>query len=197
MVDLYLKYLKEIEKKSAVIEDYLNKSLKNEELIKLLNLEHSLVYFSTALRSNQAVMEKIFSSHVSKVKNEKNLLTQKLLEYSEENEDKLKELIIENKQAIALIDIYTNILSNTMDAFASIISNNLNIVMKFLTIVTISLAMPAIVTSFYGMNLSLPLQDRPFAFIGVILLSIVLMVVVTFTVNRKRFRNFMQELVND
>jgi len=187
MVDLYLKYLKEIEKKSAVIEDYLNKSLKNEELIKLLNLEHSLVYFSTALRSNQAVMEKIFSSHVSKVKNEKNLLTQKLLEYSEENEDKLKELIIENKQAIALIDIYTNILSNTMDAFASIISNNLNIVMKFLTIVTISLAMPAIVTSFYGMNLSLPLQDRPFAFIGVILLSIVLMVVVTFTVNRKRF----------
>lgn len=187
MVDLYLKYLKEIEKKSAVIEDYLNKSLKNEELIKLLNLEHSLVYFSTALRSNQAVMEKVFSSHVSKVKNEKNLLTQKLLEYSEENEDKLKELIIENKQAIALIDIYTNILSNTMDAFASIISNNLNIVMKFLTIVTISLAMPAIVTSFYGMNLSLPLQDRPFAFIGVILLSIVLMVVVTFTVNRKRF----------
>ncbi len=187
MVNLYLKYLKEIEKKSAIIEDYINKFLKNEELIKLLNLEHSLVYFSTALRSNQTVMEKIFSSYVSKVKNERYLLIQTLLERNEDNEDNLKELIVENKQAIALIDIYTNILSNTMDAFASIISNNLNIVMKFLTVVTISLAIPAIVTSFYGMNVNLPFQERSLAYIGIILLSVALMFVVAGIVNRKRF----------
>ena len=187
MIDMYLKYLKEIEKKSAVIENYINKSLKNEELIKLLNLEHSLVYFSTALRSNQVVLDKIFGALMGQGRTERDELVNRFFRNSDQDGEIIKELIIENNQAIALIDIYTNILSNTMDAFASIISNNLNIVMKFLTIVTISLAIPAIVTSFYGMNIILPFQGEPLAFIWIILLSIILMFAVTMTINRKKF----------
>lgn len=157
---LYLKYLRQIDKKSTELERELHKSVRNKELIGLLNLEKALVYFSTSLRSNEVVLEK--------------LLRGKFIKMYEEDEDLLEDVIIENKQAIEMADIYSNILSGTMDAFASLISNNLNIVMKFLAIVTIILALPTMVASFFGMNVHLPFQDSPHGFAITVGISILL-----------------------
>ncbi|MCR4441747.1 MAG: magnesium transporter CorA family protein [Peptococcaceae bacterium] len=157
---MYLKYLREIDKKTDEIELELHKSMKNRELIKLLNLEKSLVYFTTSLRSNEIVMEK--------------LLRGKLIKMYEEDQDLLEDVIIENKQAIEMANIYSNILSGMMDAFASIISNNLNIVMKFLAAVTIVLALPTMVASFFGMNVDLPFQQSPYGFAIIVAFSVVL-----------------------
>ena len=118
----YLQYLRIIDKKSEVIERKLHQSQKNEELIELLELEKSLVYFTTSLRSNEVVLEKL-------------LRTEKVKKYPEDT-DLLEDVIIENEQAIEMANIYSGILSGTMDAFASVISNNLNIVMKFLATIT-------------------------------------------------------------
>ncbi|MDD2211484.1 MAG: magnesium transporter CorA family protein [Clostridia bacterium] len=147
---LYLKFLRQIDKHSTELELELHKSVRNKELIGLLNLEKSLVYFSTSLRSNEVVLEK--------------LLRGRFIKMYEEDEDLLEDVIIENKQAIEMADIYGNILSGTMDAFASLISNNLNIVMKFLAVVTIILALPTMVASFFGMNYTLPFQYSPYGF---------------------------------
>jgi magnesium transporter len=137
---LYLQYLRIIDKKSEVVERELHKSQKNRELIELLELEKSLVYFTTSLRSNEVVFEKL-------LKNEK------IKKYPEDTE-LLEDVIIENKQAMEMANIYSGILSGTMDAFASVISNNLNIVMKFLATITIVMSIPTMVASFYGMNVN-------------------------------------------
>ena len=146
----YLSYLKEINSRTAEIEKELHQAMKNEELIKLLNLEKSLVFFTTSLKSNEIVMERLQKIPMIKM--------------YPDDQDLLEEVLIENKQAIEMANIYSNILSGMMDAFASIISNNLNVVMKFLTSVTIILAMPTLVASIYGMNVVLPFQDSPHAF---------------------------------
>ncbi len=183
---LFLSCLKEIDKKSTEIEQHLHKSSKNEELINLLNLEKSLVYFTTALRSNESVFEKLLRTYLRKIHDEESQVTVRILKKYEEDEDLLEDVITENKQAIDMADIYTNILGGTMDAFASIISNNLNIVMKFLAIITIVMAVPTIITSFFGMNVPLPYQDYPFAYIGVILLCIVLMISGALIITKKK-----------
>lgn len=183
---LFLKYLKEIEKMSTEIEQYINKSFKNEELVKLLNLEKSLVYFSTALQANEMVLERLLRSYFNRAKNGKSGMTMQILQFYEEDEDLLEDVITENKQAIALANIYTNISSSTMDAFASIISNNINRVMKFLAIVTIALAIPTIIMSYYGMNVSLPFQGDPLTHIGVIILSVILMIASAIFLNNKK-----------
>jgi len=153
----YLRYLKQINRKTDQIERQLHKSMKNQELFTLLNLEKSLVYFTTSLRANEVVMQK--------------LLRSKFLKMYADDEDIMEEAIIENKQAIEMAHIYSNILSGMMDAFASVISNNLNIVMKFLTSVTIVLSIPTMIASFFGMNVNLPFQGQPFAFALIILLT--------------------------
>ncbi len=183
---LFLSCLKEIDKKSTLIEQHLHKSSKNEELINLLNLEKSLVYFTTALRSNEGVFEKLLRTYLKKIHDEESQVTVKVLKKYEEDEDLLEDVITENKQAIDMADIYANILGGTMDAFASIISNNLNIVMKFLAILTLVMAVPTIVTSFYGMNVALPYQNHPYAYVGVILLSVVVMIIGVLIIGRKR-----------
>ena len=137
---LYLQYLRIIDKKSTAVEQTLHRSQRNRELIELLELEKSLVYFITSLRSNEVVLEKL-------------LRTEKIKKYPED-EDFLEDVIVENKQAIEMANIYSDILSGTMDAFASVISNNLNIVMKFLATVTIVMSIPTMVASFYGMNVN-------------------------------------------
>lgn len=146
----FLIYLKEINNMTNKIEKELHKSMKNEELINLLNIEKSLVYFTTSLKENEIMMERY----------------QRIQLYSldEEEEEFLEDVIIENKQAIEMANIHSNILSGMMDAFASVISNNLNVVMKFLTSVTIILMLPTLVASIYGMNIDLPFQDSPYAF---------------------------------
>lgn len=183
---LFLSCLKEIDKKSTEIEQHLHKSSKNEELISLLDLEKSLVYFTTALRSNESVFEKLLRTYLKKIHDEESQVTVRILKKYEEDEDLLEDVITENKQAIEMGDIYTNILGGTMDAFASIISNNLNIVMKFLAIITIVMAIPTIITSFFGMNVPLPYQNHSFAYIGIIVLTAILMIVGALIITKKK-----------
>ena len=183
---LFLSCLKQIDKKSTEIEQHLHKSSKNEELINLLNLEKSLVYFTTSLRANENVFEKLLRTYLRKIHDEESEITVRILKKYEEDEDLLEDVITENKQAIDMADIYANILSGTMDAFASIISNNLNIIMKFLAIITIVMAIPTIVTSFFGMNVPIPYQNSPFAYIGVIVLTLLLMVIGVLIITKKK-----------
>jgi magnesium transporter len=153
---LYLKHLKEINRRTGGIEKELQKSLKNEELIKLLNIEKSLVFFTTSLKSNELMMER--------------LLKTELLKLTPDDKD----MLIDNRQAIEMANIYSNILSGMMDAFASVISNNLNVVMKILTSITIILMIPTLTASIYGMNVELPFQHSSHAFFIVIGISFAL-----------------------
>lgn len=168
---LYLNLLKKINKETEIAESVLKDSMKNKELLKLLSLEKSLVYFTTSLKSNEVVMEKTMRG--------------KIIKLYEEDEDILEDSIIENKQAIEMAKIYSDILNGTMDAYASIISNNLNGVMKYLTSITIILAIPTMVASYWGMNVPVPLQNNPFGFIAIILFSIIVAIVATLWLNKK------------
>ena len=156
---VFLRLLKQINKETEVAENILKKSSKNRELLKLLSLEKSLVYFTTSLKANEVVMEKT--------------LRGKIIKLYEEDEDLLEDSIIENKQAIEMSKIYSDILNGTMDAYASIISNNLNGVMKMLTSITIILAIPTLIASLWGMNVPVPWQNNPWGFAILIGSSIV------------------------
>jgi len=165
---LYLQDLRNVDKKSDEVEMQLHKSTQNRELIELLKLEKSLVYFTTALRSNEAVLEK--------------LLRIELIKKYPEDSELLEDVIIENKQAIEMTNIYSGILSGMMDAFASVISNNLNIVMKVLAIITIVMAIPTMIFSAYGMNVNMagmPFIESPWGFPIIIGISVVLSVLAT------------------
>jgi magnesium transporter len=169
---LYLLYLRSIEKLSNKIENDLQRSMKNKELTQLLKLEKSLVYFSTSLKSNESVLEK--------------MLKLEAIKRFEEDQDLLDDVIIENKQAIEMTNIYSSILSGTMDAFASIISNNLNIVMKSLTIITIALSVPTAISGFIGMNVPNIFQNNPMAFLYIVLGSVALSAVTSVLLFRNR-----------
>lgn len=134
----YLIYLRQIDRVSSRTERNLHRSMKNKELIQMLGLEKSLVYFSTSLKTDEVTLNKIMRG--------------KRIKLYEDDQDILEDVLIEIHQAIEMCNIYSNILSGTMDAFASVISNNLNIVMKVLTVITIVMAIPNIIFSFYGMN---------------------------------------------
>ena len=168
---LYLTYLKQINKETEIAEYILKNSMKNKELLKLLNLEKGLVYFTTSLKSNELVMEKTMRG--------------KIIKLYDEDEEILEDAITENRQAIEMAKIYSDILNGTMDAYASIISNNLNGVMKFLTSISIVLAVPTMISSFWGMNVGLPFQNSPFGFIIMIGVSIILTLLVTWWLKRK------------
>lgn len=170
---VYLQYLRNIDKKSEEVETQLHKSTQNRELIELLKLEKSLVYFTTALRSNEAVLEK--------------LLRTELIKKYPEDAELLEDVIVENKQAIEMANIYSGILSGMMDAFASVISNNLNIVMKVLAIITIVMAIPTMIFSAYGMNVNvagMPFAASPWGFPIIIGMAVALSVVVTLIFNK-------------
>ncbi len=167
----YLTYLKQINKETEFAEYILKNSMRNKELLKMLSLEKSLVYFATSLKSNEIVMEKTLRGRIIKL--------------YDEDEDILEDAITENKQAIEMAQIYNNILNGTMDAYASIISNNLNGVMKTLTSITIILAVPTMISSFWGMNVNLPLQNNPYGFIIMVLLAVLITVIVTIWLNKK------------
>ncbi len=168
----YLLYLRQIDKKSLMIEKRLHKSMKNRELIQLHSLEKSLVYFSTSLKANEITLEK--------------MLKLELMQKYEEDKDVLEDVIIENKQAIEMTEIYSNILASTMDFFASVISNNLNIVMKVLASVTILMAIPTIMSGIFGMNITLPISEGdPNGFLIITLLTIAICAVVAFILYKK------------
>ena len=167
----FLSYLKQINKETEIAEYILKKSMRNKELLKMLSLEKGLVYFTTSLKSNELVMEKTMRG--------------KTIKLYEDDEEILEDAIIENKQAIEMAKIYSDILNGTMDAYASIISNNLNGVMKFLTSITIVLAVPTMISSFWGMNVGLPLQNSPYGFAVMIVISIILTLLVTLWLKKK------------
>ena len=172
---LYLQYLRVINRLSDKIEQKLHGSTENRELIELLELEKSLVYFTTSLRSNEVVLEKLLKS-------------ERIKKYPED-QDLLEDVIVENRQAIEMANIYSGILSGMMDAFASVISNNLNIVMKFLAVMTIVLSVPAIIFAAYGMNVNsrgMPLANSPFGFLAIVLVSLGVSVGVAIYLAKKR-----------
>ncbi len=167
----YLNYLKRINKETEVTEAALKDSLRNKEILTMLSLEKSLVYFSTSLKSNEVVMERTMKG--------------KILKLYEEDEDLLEDAIIENKQAIEMGKIYSDILSGTMDTYASLISNNLNTVMKFLASITIVIAVPTMISSFWGMNLNLPFSHSSLGFPILITISVILTLLTTLWLKKK------------
>ena len=171
----YLTYLKQINKETEIAEYILKNSMKNKELLKLLNLEKSLVYFTTSLKSNQLVMEKTMRG--------------KIIKLYDDDEDILEDAITENRQAIEMANIYRDILNGTLDAYASIISNNLNGVMKTLTAITIVLAVPTMISSFWGMNVKLPFENNPFGFVIMIILAVVTTLIVTWWLKKRDMFN--------
>lgn len=168
----YLIYLRQIDKKSVMIEKKLHKSLKNKELIQLLSLEKSLVYFSTSLKSNEITLEKMLKLEI----------TQKY----PEDQDVLEDVIIENKQAIEMASIYSDILSGTMDAFASVVSNNQNLVMKFLTTITIILSIPTMISNLFAMNVQgIPLANYKYGFEVICGISLVAVIIAAIALYKK------------
>jgi len=170
----YLKALKELNRNATRIEITLQKSVENNELIQLLYLQKSLVYFATSLKSNGILLEKMQKSPV--------------LNFREEEDELLEDVIIDNVQALEMANIYSSIMTGTMDAFASVISNNLNIVMTRLAIINIVLMIPTLIYSFYGMNVKLPFMESQLAVLGVILISVIATFVGVLMLNKDNHR---------
>ncbi|EUJ48403.1 magnesium transporter [Listeria newyorkensis] len=169
----FLRHLKRMSRQTDDIEKELHESMKNKQLYDLMGIEKSLVYFLTALKSNKLVLDKMMRQHIVKM--------------YEEDQDLLEDVIIENRQGIEMAEVHSNILSGMMDAYASIISNNMNIVMKFLTSFTIILTIPTMVFSFYGMNVDLPLSQAPLAWILVICISFGIAGILGFVFWKRKF----------
>lgn len=168
----YLFYLRQIGRVSDVVESTLKKNMENEELLLLLDLEKSLVYFKTSLKSNELVLDKIMRMQFVK-------------KYPDDME-LLDDVIIDTKQAIEMANIYSSILSGTRDAFSTIMSNNLNNVMKRLTSITVVLAIPTIISGIWGMNVSVPFARNNFGFGLVILLSIAISGFIAYWLNKNK-----------
>ena len=163
----YLQYLRQIDKKTNAIESELQRTLRNQELMQLMRLEKSLVFFATSLKSNEIVLEKLLRSD--------------LIRRFPDDEDLLEDVIIENKQAIEMCAIYRDILSSTMDAFSSVISNNVNDIMKVLTSLTLVLSIPTLIASIWGMNVKVPFEGDSVGFwilLGASLLASIISIVI-------------------
>jgi len=161
---LYLKYIRNINRRTDELEQHLRKSMENAELFNLLDVQKSLTFFSASLRSNYIVTEKLLRLRsTSQMK--------PLLKIYEEDEDLLEDVIIEYKQAIEMVEMYSHILNSMMEVFASIINNNMNLVMKFLAGVTILLAIPTVLSGLWGMNVPVPFSNDPNAFYMVSLIA--------------------------
>ena len=173
--EIYLNLLKKINRETEIAEKELRQTRKNKSLLRLLSLEKSLVYFTTSLKANEVVMERMNRGKVIKL--------------YEEDEDLLEDVLIENKQAMEMSKIYSDILSGVMDAYSSIISNNLNGVMKILTAITIIISVPTMISSFWGMNVKVPMQDNPWGFAIILIASILIGIIVTIILKRKDYLN--------
>ncbi|HQE92244.1 MAG TPA: magnesium transporter CorA family protein [Anaerolineae bacterium] len=167
----YLHCLREINRRVDELEDKLQRSMRNQEVLELLKYEKSLTYFTTALKSNELMMER--------------LQRNQLFQTYPDDLELLEDVLTENRQAIEMVNISSAILSQMMDAFASIISNNLNVVMKFLASITIIISLPTVVASFFGMNVHLPLENSPFAFPIILIISVAIAVLVAWNFSRR------------
>lgn len=169
----YLAYLKEIDRKIKTVEHILESKQNNESILELLNLEKSLVFFSAALRNNQVLYERIYK--VSK------------FNQHTDNRELVEDILDENKQAIQMAQTYTTIIKDTLDVYGSIISNNLNKVMKILTSITIIIAIPTLIASIYGMNVGLPFQGSGFAFEIIMIMCLLFTFLILFVLWKKRW----------
>ncbi|MBK8952858.1 MAG: magnesium transporter CorA family protein [Chitinophagaceae bacterium] len=172
IVQNFMEHLKEINQRRNIFEQKLYDSSKNEHLFELMRIQKSLVYFVTALRSNEMLMMKLERTN--------------FLALTEDEKEILNDLIVDNSQALEMANIYTNILSSTMDAFASIIANNQNEVLKRLSVITIVLTVPVLVASIYGMNVPIPYQESKLAFYMPVGLSLIISLVVGWFFLRKK-----------
>lgn len=164
---LYLNYIRNINRRTDELEKSMRQTMENNELFKMLDLEKSLTYFSAALRSNYILIERLLRLRATSQFSH-------IIKMYEEDEDFLEDVIIEYKQAIDMVEMYSRILSNMLEVFASIISNNLNRVMKFLASITIILAVPTMVSGLWGMNVPVPLTEHTYGFITVAGCSLIL-----------------------
>jgi magnesium transporter len=164
IIQNYMASLKEINHRRNIVEQKLYDANRNEELLQLMRIQKSLVYFVTALRSNEMLLMKIERTN--------------FLALNEEEKEFLADLIVDNSQALEMANIYTNILSSTLDAFASIIANNQNQVLKRLAVITIVLTLPVLVTSIYGMNVPIPYSNSPYAFYIPVFLSLMISLII-------------------
>ena len=171
---LFLYYLRVIDQRANQVEDLLHETYENKDLIQLYDLEKCLVYFTTALKSNEVVLEKL-RKHIG-------------LRHYEEDEELLEDVIIENKQAMEMTDIYHNILRSTMSLFGSIIDNNLNQVMKFLAAITIILELPTMISGLYGMNVNgvgMPFATKAYGFAAISIFSLIVCLIAVYILKKK------------
>ncbi|GGI13148.1 magnesium transporter [Galliscardovia ingluviei] len=170
---MYLRYLRIIDRESDKLELKLRHSMHNREILMLLELSKTLVYFTTSLKSNEIVLEKL--STLSRIR-----------QYPDD-QDLLEDVIIENKQAIEMANIYSGVLANMTDSFASIVSNNLNNVMRIFTIISITLSIPTLIFSMYGMNFDvMPFTHASWGFAACVIVSVIISAVVTWFLTRSR-----------
>ncbi len=174
----YLRYLRQISRLSEQIELDLRRTMKNKELFELMDLQQALTYFTSSLRANGIVMDRLLRIR-------SNNQCRHLIQIYEEDEDLLEDVIIENNQAVQMVEMYSRILSGMAETFASIISNNLNMVMKFLTSMTIILAIPTMIASFWGMNVNVPFEINHYGFLIVFAIIAVLTGITIFILLRK------------
>ena len=156
---VYIRLLKYLNRQKNLVEEELHRSVRNDELIQLLSIQKSLVYFTTSLATNEVLLEKLQKSPYFKVP-------------TEEEKEFLEDVIIDNKQAIEMANIYSSILTGTMDAFASVISNNLSFIMRRLTVISIAFMFPTFVVGYYGMNITLPFAQNKLMMFFIILISL-------------------------
>jgi len=172
VVQNYMEHLKEINRKRNIIEQRLYDANKNEQLLELMKIQKSLVYFVTALRSNEMLLAKMKRTN--------------FLRLTEDESELLEDLMVDNSQALEMANIYTNILSSSMDAFASIIANNQNEVLKRLTIATIALTIPVLLASIFGMNLANGMENSPTAFYIISAISLIFCIITGYIALRKK-----------
>jgi magnesium transporter len=172
IIQAYMEFLKEINVRRNVLEQKLYAANRNEQLLQLMRIQKSLVYFVTALRSNELLLMKIERTN--------------FLGLNEDEKEILHDLIVDNSQGLEMANIYTNILSSTLDAFASIIANNQNEVLKRLSVITIVLTFPVLVASIYGMNVPIPYAKSPYAFYIPVSLSLMISLIIGWFFLRKK-----------
>ncbi|NLZ69480.1 MAG: magnesium transporter CorA family protein [Spirochaetales bacterium] len=181
---VYIRLLKYINRQKDLIEEQLHKSIMNYELIQLLSIQKSLVYFTTSLSSNEMLLEKLQKTIYFKLNNE-------------EEEEFLDDVITDNKQAISMANIYSDILTGTMDAFASVIGNNMNVIMKRLTVISLSLMFPTFITGFFGMNVPLPGTHWPFMWIVLTIACVLVAVLGAYFLSNRRSRMFIKQTIGE
>ena len=176
-VKFYLKYLDIINRTTDNIENELQKATNNKALFQLMEIQKTLVYFSTALKDNDIVLQKIMRLTNSSSAN--------YLKTTEEDIDLLEDVIIDTRQAIEMVDMHRMILEAMMEGFASIINNNLNLVMKFLAAITIIMSIPTMIGGLWGMNVKVPYGNNPYGFLIVVALSVITSIAVEFYFRKK------------